>query len=351
MEESDMSISKSEFGFFRGYKCWLVTLTNSRGAVARLTNFGGAVVGLEVPDRNGVNADVVLGYDTLQEYVDGNSSHGALVGRYANRIGGAKINVSGREYRLSANDNKVNHLHGGFFGFNKRVWTVDAMDGGDEPSVTFGYVSPDGEENYPGTLKISVKYTLTNSNALVIDYTAVSDADTVINLTNHSYFNLKGAGNGDIKDHVVQINASQYTPVDELLIPTGKLAFVTGTAFDFKTPKPVRQDMDNGKLPNGYDHNFILGDPGVMRTAAEVCEPETGRVMTVKTDKPAIQFYIGIGLDGENGKNGKKYNKYAGLCLESQFSPDTPNKPQFPTCVYKAGQTYRFTTVYEFSVR
>ena len=208
-----------------------------------------------------------------------------------------------------------------------------------------GYVSPDGEENYPGTLKISVKYTLTKSNALVIDNTAVSDADTVINLTNHSYFNLKGAGNGDIKDHVVQINASQYTPVDELLIPTGKLAFVTGTAFDFKTPKPVRQDMDNGKLPNGYDHNFILGDPGVMRTAAEVCEPETGRVMTVKTDKPAIQFYIGIGLDGENGKNGKKYNKYAGLCLESQFSPDTPNKPQFPTCVYKAGQTYRFTTV------
>ena len=288
-----MSISKSEFGFFRGYKCWLVTLTNSRGAVARLTNFGGAVVGLEVPDRNGVNADVVLGYDTLQEYVDGNSSHGALVGRYANRIGGAKINVSGREYRLSANDNNVNHLHGGFFGYNKRVWTVDAMDGGDEPSVTFGYVSPDGEENYPGTLKISVKYTLTNSNALVIDYTAVSDADTVINLTNHSYFNLT----------------------------------------------------------NGYDHNFILGDPGVMRTAAEVCEPETGRVMTVKTDKPAIQFYIGIGLDGENGKNGKKYNKYAGLCLESQFSPDTPNKPQFPTCVYKAGQTYRFTTVYEFSVR
>ena len=225
------------------------------------------------------------------------------------------------------------------------------MDGGDEPSVTFGYISPDGEGNFPGTLRISVKYTLTNENALVLDYTAVPDADTVINLTNHSYFNLKGAGNGDIMDHVVQINANQYTPVDDLLIPTGKLAYVTGTAFDFKTPKPVREDMDNGKLPNGYDHNFVLGEAGVMRTAAEVYEPESGRVMTVKTDKPAVQFYIGIGLNGENGKNGAHYNKYAGLCLESQFSPDTPHNPQWPSCVYKAGQTYRFTTVYQFSVR
>ena len=332
-----MSISKTEFGFFRGYKCWLFTLTNSNGAVARLTNFGGAVVGLEVPDRNGKNADVVLGYDTLQGYIDGDSSHGALVGRYANRIANGEITVSGKTYKLDQND--------------KRVWTVDAMDGGDEPSVTFGYISPDGEGNFPGTLRISVKYTLTNENALVLDYTAVPDADTVINLTNHSYFNLKGAGNGDIKDHVVQINANQYTPVDDLLIPTGKLAYVTGTAFDFKTPKPVREDMDNGKLPNGYDHNFVLGEAGVMRTAAEVYEPESGRVMTVKTDKPAVQFYIGIGLNGENGKNGAHYNKYAGLCLESQFSPDSPHNPQWPSCVYKAGQTYRFTTVYQFSVR
>ena len=345
-----MSISKTEFGFFRGYKCWLFTLTNSNGAVARLTNFGGAVVGLEVPDRNGKNADVVLGYDTLQGYIDGDSSHGALVGRYANRIANGEITVSGKTYKLDQND-KTNTLRGGSYSYNKRVWTVDAMDGGDEPSVTFGYISPDGEGNFPGTLRISVKYTLTNENALVLDYTAVPDADTVINLTNHSYFNLKGAGNGDIKDHVVQINANQYTPVDDLLIPTGKLAYVTGTAFDFKTPKPVREDMDNGKLPNGYDHNFVLGEAGVMRTAAEVYEPESGRVMTVKTDKPAVQFYIGIGLNGENGKNGAHYNKYAGLCLESQFSPDTPHNPQWPSCVYKAGQTYRFTTVYQFSVR
>lgn len=346
-----MSISKREFGFFRGYKCWLFTLTNGNGMTARLTNFGGAVVGLDVPDKDGKFSDVVLGYDTLQEYVDGNSSHGALVGRYANRIGGAKFTVSGKEYKLAANDNKINHLHGGNYSFNKRVWTVEAMDCGDEPSVTFGYLSPDGEENYPGNLRITVKYTLTSCNALKLDYRAVCDQDTVINLTNHSYFNLKGAGNGDIKDHVVQINAENYTPVDALLIPTGEIAPVAGTAFDFRTPKLVRQDMDNGKLPNGYDHNFVLGEPGVMRSAAEVYEPQSGRVMTVLTDKPAVQFYIGIGLDGENGKGGSKYNKYAGLCLESQFCPDSPNKPQFASSVYMAGQQYRFTTVYRFSVR
>lgn len=346
-----MSIETKEFGFFRGYKCFLFTLTNKNGMSAALTNFGGAVVQLNVADKNGEYADVVLGYDTLEEYIDGDSTHGALVGRYANRIGGAEITVSGKKYKLSANDNKVNHLHGGFFGYNKRVWTVEETAGGDEPSVTFGYISPDGEENFPGTVKIKVKYTLTAANGLEIDYTAVSDADTVINLTNHSYFNLKGAGNGDIKDHVVKLNAASYTPVDDLLIPTGEIAPVAGTAFDFNEPKPVRQDMDNGKLPVGYDHNFVLGEAGVMRTAAEVFEPTSGRVMTVKTDKPAIQLYIGIGLKGETGKGGKKYEKYAGLCLESQYCPDTPNQPQFGSCLFKAGETYHFTTVYEFSAR
>lgn len=346
-----MNISSAEFGFFRGYKCFLFTLTNKNGMTAKLTNFGGAVVAITAPDRNGKFDDVVLGYDTLQEYVDGNSCHGALVGRYANRIGNAKITVGGVDYQLSKNDNEVNHLHGGFFGYNKRVWTVEDITDGDEPSVTFGYISPDGEENFPGTLTIKVKYTLTAANGLEIDYTAVSDKDTVINLTNHSYFNLMGCGNGDIKNHIVKINATQYTPVDKLLIPTGKLAYVVGTPFDFTTAKRVGEDMDNGRLPVGYDHNFILGKPGVMRTAAEVYEPESGRVMTVKTDKPAIQFYIGIGLCGENGKYGKKYDKYAGLCLESQYSPDTPNQPQFPSCVYKAGQQYHFTTIYEFSAR
>ncbi len=346
-----MSVNQTEFGFFRGYKCWLITLTNKNGMTARITNFGGALVGLDVPDKDGKLADVVLGYDSLEGYAEGNSSHGALVGRYANRIGGAKFTVGGKEYKLTANDNKVNHLHGGAFGYNKRVWTVDAICDGDEPSVTLGYISPDGEENYPATVKISVKYTVTADNGLEIDYTAVPDADTVINLTNHAYFNLKGAGCGDIKDHIVQINADKYTPVDELLIPTGKVAYVHDTPFDFTAPKRVGEDMDNGRLPNGYDHNFVLGDTCEMRTAAEVYEPESGRVMTVTTDKPAIQFYIGIGLDGENGKNGANYNKYAGLCLESQFTPNSPNLPQFPSCVYKAGQTYHFTTTYRFSVR
>ncbi|MBS7369018.1 MAG: galactose mutarotase, partial [Oscillospiraceae bacterium] len=278
-----MSITKTEFGFFRGYKCYLFSLTNKNGMNAKLTNFGGAVVGLNVAGRDGSFADVVLGYDTLEQYVEGNSTHGALVGRYANRIGGAKITVSGKEYQLSKNDNKVNHLHGGFFGYNKRVWTVEDVCDAEEPSVTFGYVSPDGEENFPGTLTIKVKYTLTNANGLAIEYTAVSDADTVINLTNHSYFNLKGEGNGDIKDHVVRLAAEAYTPVDSLLIPTGEIAPVEGTAFDFRTAKPVRRDMDNGLLPVGYDHNFVLGKPGEMRVAAEVYEPESGRVMTVRT--------------------------------------------------------------------
>ena len=346
-----MSIETKEFGFFRGYKCFLFTLTNKNGMSAALTNFGGAVVQLNVPDKKGRLADVVLGYDTLQEYVDGNSSHGALVGRYANRIGGAKITVDGVEYKLSANDNKVNHLHGGFFGYNKRVWTIKETCGGDEPSVTFGYISPDGEENYPGTLDIAVKYTLTANNALSIEYTAHTDKTTVVNLTNHSYFNLKGAGSGEIKDHVVKINSTQYTPVDELLIPTGKLAYVMETPFDFRSGKRVGEDMDDGRLPNGYDHNFVLGAAGTMRTAAEAWEPKSGRLMTVKTDMPALQFYIGIGLCGENGKGGAKYNKYGGLCFESQFCPDTPNKPQFGSCTLKAGECYHFTTVYEFSVR
>lgn len=342
-----MSIECKEFGYWQGYRCHLITLTNKNGLSAALTDMGAAVQSLCVPDKDGKLADVVLGYDTLDEYVKGDSCHGATIGRYANRIGGAKFTLNGTEYKLTENDNG-NSLHGGAFGYNKRLWTIESLDDGDEPSVTFGLTSPDGEEHFPGTVKLKVCFTLLE-NGLGIKYNAVSDKDTILNLTNHSYFNLKGEGEGDIKDHIVQINAPKYTPVDGVLIPTGVMAYVTGTAFDFREPKPVRADMDNGRLPDGYDHNFVLGDGKEMRTAAVVSEPTTGRVMTVCTDKPAIQFYIGIGLKGETGKGGHKYDKYAGLCLESQYCPDSPNKPQFGSCVLKAGDEYCYTTTYTFS--
>lgn len=340
-------IECKEFGYWQGYRCHLVTLKNKNGLSAAFTDMGAAVQSLCVPDKDGKLADVVLGYDTLGEYVEGDSCHGATVGRYANRIGGAKFTLNGTEYSLTENDNG-NCLHGGEFGYNKRLWTIESLDDGDEPAVTFALASPDGEEHFPGNVNIKVCFTLLK-NGLSIKYNAVSDKDTVLNLTNHSYFNLKGEGEGDIKDHIVQINAAKYTPVDSLLIPTGVTAYVTGTAFDFQSPKRVGEDMDNGRLPDGYDHNFVLGEGKKMRTAAVVSEPATGRVMTVCTDKPAIQFYIGIGLKGETGKGGHRYGKYAGLCLESQFCPDSPNKPQFGSCVLKAGEEYCFTTIYTFS--
>ena len=343
-----MSVECKEFGYWQGYRCHLVTLKNKNGWTAAFTDLGAAVQSLCVPDKDGKLADVVLGYDTLEEYVKGDSCHGATIGRYANRIGDAKFTLNGTEYELFKNDNG-NSLHGGEYGYNKRLWAIDNMTDGGEPSVMFTLTSPDGEEHFPGTVKIKVCFTLLE-NGLNIHYSAVSDKDTIVNLTNHSYFNLKGEGNGDVKDHIVQINAPKYTPVDDLLIPTGVTAYVTGTAFDFQSPKRVGEDMDNGRLPDGYDHNFVLGDDKKMRTAAVVSEPTTGRVMTVCTDKPAIQFYIGIGLKGETGKSGHKYDKYAGLCLESQYSPDSPNKPQFGSCTLKAGREYSFTTSYIFSI-
>ncbi len=338
-----------EFGFFRGYKCFLITLSNDKGFKASFTNFGAAMQSLYVPDRNGTPTDVVLGYDTLEEYVQGNSCFGATVGRFANRIGGAEFSLNGKEYHLAANDNG-NTLHGGNFGWNKRVWLLESVEDGEEPSVSFSYISPDGEENFPGTVDVTVKYTLL-SNGVEIKYNAVTDKDTVINLTNHSYFNLSGEGSGDIKNHSVQIFADRYTPVNSLLIPTGQFAYVTGTAFDFKNPKKVGAEMENGRLPNGFDHNFLLGENRVLRDAAKVYEESSGILMNVKTDMPGMQFYIGIGLDNEKGKNGHSYVKYGGLCLETQFCPDTPNKPQFPSCVLKADEEFEAVTGYTFEVK
>ncbi|MDE6728550.1 MAG: galactose mutarotase [Oscillospiraceae bacterium] len=343
-----MSIDWKEFGYHLGYCCYLVTLKNKSGYSVSLTNYGAAMQSLCVPDKNGSFGDIVLGYDTLEEYVKGDSCFGASIGRFANRIGGAKFSLNGKEYNLFDNNNG-NTLHGGEYGYHKRVWTVEKLRDGDEPFVVFKYVSPNGEEHFPGTLTLTVKYTLLQ-NGVKIDYNAVCAEDTIVNFTNHSYFNLKGEGSGDIKDHVVQINAKQYTPVDEKLIPTGVLAYTTGTPFDFTNPKRVGEDMDNGRLSNGYDHNFVLGGDMRRRVAAVVSEPESGRVMTVTTDMPAMQMYVAIGLNNENGKGGKIYPKYGGLCLETQFSPDTPNKPQFPSCVLKAGEEFNSTTEYTFAV-
>lgn len=341
-----MSIEWKEFGYHMGYRCCLVTLKNKSGYTASFTNYGAAVQSLFVPDNNGNFEDVVLGYDTLEEYVKGDSCFGASIGRVANRIGGAAFTLSGKEYRLFDNNNG-NTLHGGEFGYHRRVWSIGQTCDGEEPFVTFKYVSPDGEEHFPGTLSLTVKYTLLSSG-LRIEYGAVTDADTPVNFTNHSYFNLKGNGNGMVLDHIVRINALQYTPVDAKLIPTGELAETAGTPFDFTEPKRIGEDMDNGRLPNGYDHNFVLGSTMEQRTAAVVKEPESGRVMTVTTDMPAMQMYIAIGLNNEPGKGGKVYEKYGGLCLETQFSPDTPNKPQFPDCILRAGDSFSSVTEYTF---
>ena len=344
-----MSIEWKEFGYYLGYRCYVVTLKNKSGYSASFINYGAAVQSLNVPDKTGNFSDIVLGYDTLEEYIKGDSCFGATIGRFANRIGGAKFTLNDVEYSLFDNNNG-NTLHGGEYGYHRRIWTTEEVRDGEEPFVIFSYTSPNGEEHFPGTLTVSVKYTLLK-NGLKIDYTATSTEDTPLNLTNHSYFNLKGAGAGDVKDHIVHLRAKQYTPVDENLIPIGTMAYVTGTPFDFTSPKRVGEDMDNGRLPNGYDHNFILGESMALLEAATVFEEESGRVMTVTTDMPAVQMYIGIGLNNENGKNGEVYEKYGGLCLETQFSPDSPNKPQFPNCILKAGEEFNSTTIYTFDVK
>lgn len=341
-------IERKEFGYFEGYRCDLITLSNKKGYSVSLTNFGATVVKLFVPDKNGDLADVVLGYDTLEEYANGNSCFGATIGRFANRIGGAEFTLDNVKYQLDKNDGE-NTLHSGFYGYHKRVWKIAEVQDSDEPFAQFSYDSPDGEQHMPGNLAISVKFTLCE-NALKIEYNALSDADTIVNLTNHSYFNLSGEGSGDILSHKAKINAKQYTPVDSALIPTGDIAYITNTPFDFTIEKTIGQDIRSGRLPNGYDHNFILGAPHENRIAAVVSEPTSGRVMTVTTDSPAVQFYIAGGLNNEKGKNSHTYNRFDAFCFETQFAPDSPNKKSFESCVLKAGDTYHFTTVYSFSV-
>lgn len=313
-------------------------LTNSRGVEASITNYGGAVTSIKVPDRNGVFGDVVLGYDTIDEYMRNPRYLGALIGRHANRIGGGKFSLNGVEYQLAQN-NGANHLHGGSKGFDKRVWNVVEST---TEALHLEYFSEDGEENYPGNLKVEVKYSLDDDSALKIDYQAVSDRDTIVNLTNHSYFNL--AGTGDILGHELMLNADAFTPVSEDLIPTGEILPVENTVMDFRTARPIAS--------GGYDHNFVLRDwdHGSIRSVARLREPLSGRVMEVLTTEPAIQFYSGNFFDGSvKGKGGMALEKYAGLCLETQHFPDAPNHANFPTTVLRAGERYRQTTIYRFT--
>ena len=357
-EQVKANIDKRSFGKTAdGLPVDLYVLTNSSGMQAAITNYGGILVSLKVRDRQHKFADVVLGYDNLEGYVGDKTFQGATIGRYGNRIAHGKFSLNGTAYTLDRNDGE-NHLHGGVRGFNKVLWQAKPVSGRESQSLVLTYSSPDGEGGYPGNLRVQVTYTLTENNDLKIDYEATTDKDTVVNLTNHAYYNLAGQGDGDILGHVLTIFADRFTPVDKTLIPTGHLQSVKGTPFDFTHPTAIGaridRDDDQLKLGHGYDHNFVLNagmNPAPV-PAAMVYDPKSGRMLEIATTEPGIQFYSGNFLDGSiKGKEGKVYKHRYGLCLETQHYPDSPNHPDFPSTVLKAGETYRTTTVYSFSVR
>lgn len=352
---SPMTITMEGFGSTAaGETVNLYTLSNTKGMEVKISTWGGDIVSMKVPGRGGKPADIVLGFDTVDGYLKENPYFGAIVGRYGNRIGKGRFTLDGTAYRLATN-NGPNHLHGGLRGFDKQLWRAKEMTSAEGVRLDLTYTSKDGEEGYPGTLTATVSYTLLgNENALQIDYEAVTDKPTVVNLTNHSYFNLAGQGEGDILNHTVTIAASRFTPVDSGLIPTGALKPVAGTPFDFRTPHTIgeRIGAKDAQLAagGGYDHNFVLDKPaGDLALAARVSEPTSGRVMEVLTTEPGVQFYTGNFLDGTlTGKSGKVYGKRAAFCLETQHFPDSPNKPEFPTTVLRPGERYRTTTIYRF---
>ncbi len=337
----------------------LYALTNARGSAASITDYGGRLVSLTVPDRDGRLADIVLGYDDLSDYLNPNPFFGAIVGRCANRIANASFSLNGHIFALSPNEG-AHHSHGGYIGFDKVVWSAQASEHSDGPQLRLRYLSRDGEQGYPGNLATTITYTLTHDNALRIDYEAEPDADTIVSLTNHSYFNLAGAGNGTILDHELMIDADYFTPIDEERVTTGELYHVAGTPFDFRRLTPIgeRMGIDDEQLRRGigYDHNWALNDRQPVPTkAVELYEPRSGRVLEVWTNAPGVQFYAGNKIDKDNrvviGKGGVVYKRWAGLCLETQHFPNAANHPQFPSPVVRAGDCYRQTTLYKFSVR
>jgi len=328
------------------------TAYNSQGAFAKFISYGATLAELHVKGSKGKLGDVVLGFDDLQGYLGNHPFFGATIGRYANRIAKGAFTLDGQTYHLPIN-NAPNSLHGGDQGFNRRVWKGEALNLADGAGVRFSYVSKEGEEGYPGNLTATVTYVLTNKNELRIEYTAETDKDTVVNLTNHSYFNLSGTDTGDILKYVLYLNADKYTPVDSTLIPTGEIASVAGTPLDFRKPTAIGARIAELKEIGGYDHNFVLnGQAGTLRVAARVTDPESGRQMEVWTTEPGIQFYSSIHLNGSiKGKGGVAYQKYGAICLETQHFPDSPNHPNFPSTELKPGQHFHSETIYKFSAK
>jgi aldose 1-epimerase len=352
--EAKSKMQKQSFGKTEdGQPVDLYILTDKNGMEAAITNYGGTVVSLKVADRSGKFEDVVLGYDDLDGYATGKAYIGATVGRYANRIAHATFTLDSSTYTLAKNDGD-NHLHGGF---NKRVWTAKDVSSSAGQALELTYLSKDGEEGFPGNLPVKVVYTLTDQNELRIDYTATTDKDTVLNLTNHAYFNLAGQGNGDILQQQIMIKADRFTPIDATSIPTGELRSVKGTPFDFTNSTAIgtRIDQDDPqlKLGRGYDHNWVLnnGTPASLFLAAQAYDQHSGRVLEVLTTEPGIQLYTGNFLDGIHGKDGKVYNRRYAFCLETQHFPDSPNHPNFPSAELKPGQHFQSTTVYKFSTK
>ena len=343
---------------FQGKPIEVATLKNARGVEIQAINYGAIITSLKVPDRAGKMADVVLGFDRPEQYwADPTPPYfGAIVGRYGNRIAKGQFAIGGKTYKLATN-NGPNHLHGGNRGFDKVYWEMSTKDSAQASSVVFTRTSPDGEEGYPGNLRATITYTLTDKNELIVDYRATTDKATPVNLTQHSYFNLAGEGSGDILGHELTINADRYTPVDDTLIPTGQLAPVQGTPFDFRQATAIGARINNDdaqlKAGKGYDHNWVLNGTGnALRVAARLTDPKSGRSMEIQTTEPGIQFYSGNFLDGTiKGKGGHVYALRSGLCLETQHFPDSPNKPSFPTTILQPGKVYTTKTIMTFSAK
>ncbi|HOW10395.1 MAG TPA: aldose epimerase family protein [Bacteroidales bacterium] len=344
-------VRKEVFGSHQGKEVYLITLTNKSGNVIKLTNYGAKINWIEVPDMNGKKANVTFGYDTFEETLKGDMSFGSTVGRYANRIANGKFSLDGVEYTLPQN-NGPNCLHGGPAGWHSVVWDMEILKG-KSPSVRFRYHSPDMEMGFPGNVDAEVTYTWNDNNEIIMDYKAVTDKKTVINLTNHAYFNLSGDFLLPIVGHVLTLRASAYTPVDSVMIPTGELQPVTGTPFDFTKPHTIGERLDEVndqlRIAKGYDHNYVLDNK--EEVDAMVFEPSTGRILEVITDQPGMQLYIGNFLDGsQKGHGGVAYDNRTGFCLESGHFPDSPNHPEFPSTVLNPGETYQTRTIYRFSV-